>query len=286
VLVRATADSPPNDQETTGRGLVRIDRCGGSSVVTRARATSPLRLLTPRNHGDAAWVYLGSYGGGLLDGDRLSVDVTVSPGARAMIATQAWTKVYRARSGSTTGACVSLHSTVGTGGQLLLLPDPVVCFASSRFEQTQRIDLAEGASLVLVDWMSAGRQAAGERWQFARYSNRMTVRYGGRLVLLDASLLTPDEGPLPERLGRINVLCQIVLIGPVLTNAAARALARAAERPVERRATLLVAASPIRDVGVQVRLAGESHEHVNAMARDVLDFVPSLLGDDPWARKW
>ena len=31
----------------------------------------PLRLLTPANHGHAAWVYTSSYGGGLVDGDRV-----------------------------------------------------------------------------------------------------------------------------------------------------------------------------------------------------------------------
>lgn len=284
--VRTAPAQTPTEFPTDGQGLIQIERCTGSSVVTRGRATSPLRLLTPRNHGNAAWVYLGSYGGGLLDGDRLGVDVRIGPGARAMISTQAWTKVYRTRPGGTTGARVSLESTVGTGGQLILLPDPVVCFASSRFEQSQRIDLDDGASLVLVDWVSAGRHSAGERWQFARYSSRVMVRYAGRVVYLDACLLTPDQGSLGDRLGRMNLLCQIVLIGPALAVAGARVLARVAARQVERRASLLVAASAIRDIGVQVRLAGESGEQVTAMAREVLDFVPSLLGDNPWARKW
>ena len=42
------------------------------------------------------------------------------------------------------------------------LPDPVICFASSTYRQTQRFDLAESASLVLLDWMSSGRRESGE----------------------------------------------------------------------------------------------------------------------------
>jgi urease accessory protein len=266
--------------------VVQVDRCGRSSVVTRALATSPLRILTPRNHGDAAWLYLGSYGGGLLDGDAQQIGVRVAPAARALISTQAWTKVFRAGNGSTVGARVTVEAAVGTGGHLFILPDPVVCFASSRYEQIQRIDLEENAGLVLVDWVTGGRRASGERWQFARYASRLAVRYAGRPVFLDACLLTPVEGPLPERLGRFNVLGLIAIVGPPFLVPARDTLARFSGRPLERRSSLLAAASAIGEVGVQVRLAGESVEEVGAAVRDILQFVVPLLGDDPWARKW
>ena len=51
-----------------GSGSVRISRAGARSLVTRARAVSPLRLLMPRNHGCGAWLYTSTYGGGLVDG--------------------------------------------------------------------------------------------------------------------------------------------------------------------------------------------------------------------------
>jgi len=35
-----------------------------------------------------------------------------------------------------------------------------------------------------------------------------------------------------------------------------------------------------------VRLAGAHVEDVRGVLRGLLDFVPGLLGDDPWARKW
>src|SRR5262245_60409912 len=66
-----------------GRAFLAVTRRDRRSVVTRAFARSPLRLLTPANHGHAAWVYTSSYGGGLVDGDRLAVDVEVKPGAAA-----------------------------------------------------------------------------------------------------------------------------------------------------------------------------------------------------------
>src|SRR5688572_14237285 len=72
-----------------GRGELEIVRGPRRSVVCCALATSPLRLLLPANHGQAAWIYTATYGGGLVDGDSMSLGVTVGPGASAFLSTQA-----------------------------------------------------------------------------------------------------------------------------------------------------------------------------------------------------
>src|SRR5258706_16480554 len=95
-----------------GRAHIGVIRSRSRSVVSRAYATSPLRLLTPANHGHAAWIYTSSHGGGLVDGDRLVMDIDVGAGAAAFVSTQASTKVYR----SAQGTSAALHARVGPGG--------------------------------------------------------------------------------------------------------------------------------------------------------------------------
>ena len=73
-------NDPGQSGAAPGRGRVEIVRRGERSVVTRAVATSPLRLLTPRNHGRGAWVYTATYGGGLVDGDAIQLDISVGAG--------------------------------------------------------------------------------------------------------------------------------------------------------------------------------------------------------------
>jgi urease accessory protein len=82
---------------TAGQGVLRVVRTHGRSVASHVYATSPLRLLTPANHGHAAWVFLSSLGGGLVDGDRLALAVSVEKGAAAYLSTQASTRVYKSR---------------------------------------------------------------------------------------------------------------------------------------------------------------------------------------------
>jgi urease accessory protein len=265
-----------------GTGFLDVARVERRSVVRRAFATSPLRLLTPKNHGSAAWVYASSYGGGLLGGDDLRLTVNVGPEASVFLSSQASTKVYRSHA----SASLQLEAGVAAGGQLIVWPDPVVCFAGATYRQAQRVELAAGAGLILVDTLSSGRRASGERWQFAEYCSRLTVRYDGRPILVDALRLSPAEGELARRMRRFDVISTVVIAGPRWRDAAQQALAAVAERRVERGSDMLVAAAPLRDVGCLLRIAGRSLEQVSGSIRGWLSSIHSLLNDDPWTRKW
>jgi urease accessory protein len=259
--------------------VVRVNR---RSLVRRAFATTPLRLLTPRNHGDAAWVYVSSYGGGLVGGDDIRLTVQLGPEASAFLSSQASTKVYR----SASRTAWHLDASVGAGGQLVVWPDPVVCFAGSSYAQTQRIELDAGAGLVLVDTLSSGRRASGERWQFSAYTSELTVRCEGRLLVRDACRLMPAEGDLAARMGRFDVFSTVVIAGARWRDASQRAVAAIGAEALDPRADLLVGAAPLQDGGCVLRLAGRSVEQVAGAVRGYLSFISSLLNDDPWARKW
>src|SRR5262245_60508320 len=165
------------------RGHLAFRRVGAGTAVERAYAESPLRLLTPRNHGTAAWAYVSTLGGGLVDGDRLQLEISVGPGARAFVSSQGPTRVFR----SAQGAASETVARVETGGALVLVPDPTACFGGARYAQSTRVHLEEGSSLVLWEVLSAGR----ERWGFTRCESTLRV-----LPFLDERwLLDPEQGP-------------------------------------------------------------------------------------------
>jgi len=110
-------------------------------VIGAAYATSPLRVLTPRNHGRAAWAYTSTLGGGMVDGDAIRLRVEVAPGAAAVLASQGQNRVYR----SVHGCRSELAAEVGEGAFLALLPDPTVCFAGASYRQKTELRLAAGA---------------------------------------------------------------------------------------------------------------------------------------------
>lgn len=284
VVACGSVTAPP---PTPGQGAIRIVRRGHRSVAERVAAASPLRLLTPRNHGGAAWIYTSSFGGGFVDGDCQAIDLDVAPDASAYLSSQASTKVYR----SVRGATADLRARVGEQGLLVVAPDPVVCFADARFRQRQEFDVARSGALVAVDWLTSGRRESGERWSFAQYTNRLIVRIDGALIVHEVMSLRREDGDLGTRLGRFDVLAIVLVIGAPLLPFAASLVEASEKEPVRRRPAQLSVATPLthRDlgtVGCVVRIAGPSVEAVGRSIRSALSFVPALLGDDPWARKW
>lgn len=247
-----------------------------------ARASSPLRLLTPANHGHAAWVYTSTYGGGLVDGDDIALDVHVGRDAAAFLSTQASTKVYRSPRGSRS----VVRAVVDAGGLLVSWPDPVVPFAEARYSQTQLIDLDAGGNVILVDTLASGRHACGERWAFAEYRNRLEVRCSGRLLLFDALRLCATDGSLTARMGRFNAWAVIVVAGESLAQEAMRIVGAVSGAVVARSSDSLVTASAIGDSACIVRLAARSGDEAARTVRRLLACMPERLGEDPWQRKW
>ena len=169
----------------------------------------------------------------------------------------------------------------------MVLPDPLTCFAGAAFEQRAKVELAETASLVLVDWLTSGRHARGERWAFQRYLSRIEAVVGSKCVFRDAILLDQADGPIDgeHRMGRCDCFGTLLLLGKRVEAASAAILAWAGAQPVNRGEELVFSASPVPG-GAVIRVAGARTEQVGRWIRQRLDFVPDLLGGDPWVRKW
>ncbi|HET7787332.1 MAG TPA: urease accessory protein UreD [Myxococcales bacterium] len=254
------------------QGHLAFERAGAGTAVRTAYAESPLRLLTPRNHGGAAWAYTSTLGGGLVDGDRVRVRIEVGAGARALVTTQGPTRVFRSP-----GGCESeTAARVEEGALLALLPAPAACFSGARFQQRTSLDLAAGASLAFWDVLSSGRDG----WDFARCRSAISLRREGRALLEEAWLLDAAHGPVRERFGRFQAIGTLVLAGPLLDAGGVREAVDA--RPLLPGARLLKSASPLGSDALVVRLAAERVEILLAALREHLGALRAALGDDPW----
>jgi urease accessory protein len=267
-----------------GHGRATVARVAGRSVCVRDQSSDPLKLLCPDHGGPAAWLYAGTYGGGLVAGDRIELDLDVEPDAAAVLTTQASTKVYHQHAGR--GAQQHLRTTVASGGLLACVPDPLTCFADAVYDQTQRFDLAADASLVLVDWLTAGRAAMGESWRFARYASRNDVLIDGRRVAREAMRLDRDDGDLADAMitGHDHCLATVLLIGPACETAGQAWHDELQQSPWPAD-TAIRAGSSRWPWGVVVRLAGPRTSDVAALLKDKLAFLEPRLGRGVWDRK-
>ena len=279
---------PPRarSRRVPGGGSLEVSLVGAFSTITRSRSTSPLKLLVPRPRGQSAWVFTSTFGGGLVSGDDVRLDMTLAPGTTCLLGTQASTKVYR----STGLPCrQTLNVTVGTGATCVVAPHPVTCFAEAAYVQRQRFDLHPGASLVLVDWLTSGRHMNGERWVFDSYDSRTDIFVGDRHVFRDALRLIPADGPIEGsyRTGGFDCLAYAVVLGEALGGVCESLQGTIESHPVmdDRTQRLLFGSSRIPG-GLLVRVAGVNAESVARWLRDRLAFVAALLGQDPFSRLW
>lgn len=270
---RAVEEAPP--------ARLSFRRIGGRTVVASAFASSPLRLLTPRNHGTAAWAYTSTLGGGLVDGDDVRLRIDVGPGAAAVLASQGQNRVYR----SARGCRSELVAEVRDGGFLALLPDPTVCFAGASYQQVVDLRLAPGGTAVAVDVLAAGRSARGERWAFRHYRGELSVRVGERALVSETVLLDPRQGALAERLGRFDALCSVLFVGESLRSECAELARRLDGASLRVHADVVEQANLLGGDALLVRIAAVSLEDALRRVREHLRFLPELLGDDPWARR-
>ena len=146
----------------------------------------------------------------------------------------------------------------------------------------------------MVDWITSGRHASGERWAFSRYESRFDIRRGSERIFFDAIVLEPHIDSVVERMGRFDVLLTAVITGPLVASAATDMVTRLAQASIpstregSQRAgsEFIMSASRLRDGGALLRMAGTSVERMGQLLREHLAFLSPLIGDDLWRRRW
>ena len=253
----------------------------GRSHVTEMASRSPTRLLTPRNHGKGAWIFASSLGGGLVDGDHARFEIEVEESAVALFSTQASGKVYR----SPQGTSHSMAAHVNKGATVILLTDPVTCFAGARYSSSTSVFLDAGGSALLVEAFTAGRTSRGERWAFDRYEARTRVIREGQLVAHEAMTLDKTHGALGARFGAMNAFATVIALGPSVEGVCAEL--SLVTPTLKRNAELIAQPSPLPSGGGTVmRVAATRVEILTIFLKHTLAGLTALLGDDPSARKW
>ncbi|KOS19648.1 putative urease accessory protein ureD [Escovopsis weberi] len=212
-----------------GRIVVGLLPAGGSGVET-IRYQYPLKLISPSPtfQQKSALVFILSYGGGLVGGDKVRLSVLVCSGASLSMVTQGNTKVFKSPSPAVTTR-QTLEVQIEEDAALCLLPDPVQPFADSVYEQTQVFKLRGSSSLCLLDWVTQGRVARGEKWDMVKWvgRNELWLQAGGddptndRLLVRDNVVISRDGSasiglPLKDTMREMSIFGTLVLRGPVL----------------------------------------------------------------------
>jgi urease accessory protein len=188
---------------------LRFEDRDGETVLRLKQQDPPWRVIRgfPGGSGETL-AHLHNVSGGVLDNDDLRLQVEVGPDARAQLTTTGATRVYRSRSAD----AISRQQTdiiVRERGLLEYLPDPLIPYAQSRFEQSTTIELLDEATLFSWEMIAPGREASGEVFAYHALRSSLDLRVGGKRVALERFAIEPKlRNPAsPARLGRFRYFC-------------------------------------------------------------------------------
>lgn len=166
-----------------------------------ARHYGPLRVqraFYPEGRDGCCHVYLLHPPGGIASGDSLTIDVTVSKNAHALLTTPAANKLYRADSNNVAWT-QHTHLKVEDGAILEWLPQETLAFDGSRGEQTVIIDLAETAKCLGWEIIGLGRPASDLPYVSGIIEQRFQLTQNGQPLWLERQVIDPSH---PRFLGK------------------------------------------------------------------------------------
>ncbi|KAL7596893.1 urease accessory protein D isoform X1 [Lactuca sativa] len=289
-------------------GRLVVGRVGGKSTVTRCFSKYPLKFIIPTKAGrseiDAVWIYTLTYGGGIVSGDCISVDLTVEDGCTAVLTTQASTKVYK----SVALKCSEqmMEARIGSDALLVVIPDPVTCFSTARYSQKQIFRMVGDSSLLIVDWITSGRHESGEKWDFGLYKSTNHIYLDTKPMFLDTVLLeNTSVSSIGERMQDYQVIAMVILLGPKLKEIQNQiqedvkkmmseqlrapsiggiSVSKACNSDRYTKPSLIASCSPFgpKGTGVVVRIAATTTESVYRFLHHQLAGMESMLGLCPY----
>ena len=177
-------------QRASGSLGIAIARRGDASVLADLRQVGCLKARFPRPAGWFEAVSLNS-SGGVAGGDRLDIALTLGPGARACIASQAAERFYRSRPADPP-ARLRTEIALAAGAAAEWLPQEAILFDGAALDRRLDVDLAPDSAFLGVESLVFGRTAMGERIGQLRLADTIRVRRAGRLILHDAIRLDGD----------------------------------------------------------------------------------------------
>ena len=194
---RSVADFRSDLQRATGTLAVAVKRRGAASVLADLHQEGCLKARFPRAPDGFEVVVLNS-SGGVAGGDALAAAFSVGPGARAVFASQAAERFYRARH-TDAPARLRTRITLAAGAMAEWLPQEAILFDGAALDRRLEVNLAADAWFLGVESLVFGRTAMGERVGALRLADTIRIRRAGRLILHDALRISGDAAALLAR---------------------------------------------------------------------------------------
>lgn len=161
-----------------------------------------------------AYLFVISPSGGILQGDRYRMDITLSKDALFHLTTQGATRIYRMDKNYATQV---VNITVGEGCYFEFIPDQIIPYRDSRFYQKVLLNVHDNATMVYSELLVPGRVASGESFDYdICYLKTNARNQDGELRFIDIAILEPKKRILKNSgvLENFDVVGTVYILAP------------------------------------------------------------------------
>lgn len=229
-----------------------------------------------------AYLFVISPSGGILQGDRYRMDITLSKDALFHLTTQGATRIYRMDKNFATQV---VNITVGEGCYFEFIPDQIIPYRNSRFYQKVMLNVHDNATMVYSELLVPGRVASGESFDYdICYLKTNARNQDGELRFIDIAILEPKKRLLKNSgvLENFDVVGTVYILAPANhikeLNSLINSMIESYPK-VYGGATILPNSS-----GVMVRLLGPFASDVRDVIIEVTRITRKEILDAPFSR--
>jgi urease accessory protein len=198
-------------------GMLRLklerDSATGKTVIREQYSRVPLlvqrAMYLEETLPDMAYVYIVSPSGGILQGDRYLIDITLGNNTFAHVTTQGATRIYKMDKNY---ASQTVNIKVEEGSLLEYIPDQIIPFRNSRFYQEVNLNVHDNATMIYSEVIVPGRVASGEAFEYdICYIKTVGRNHLGRPRFIDTVKLEPKN----ENLRAEGILGNFTVVGTI-----------------------------------------------------------------------
>lgn len=161
------------------------------TILSDVSFTAPYKVMHPfyEKKGIMSVTMLAA-SAGIMAGDRQDLRIHVREGARMALTSQSYEKIHRMEKGY---ASRKTSIRVEDGAALFYTPLPTIPFQGSDYRSQLDAELSgDDSQFVLLEILTCGRAAHGERFLYRRFQNQVTVRQAGKIIYRDNTLYQPE----------------------------------------------------------------------------------------------
>jgi urease accessory protein len=222
-----------------------------------------------------AYMYIISPSGGILQGDRYRMDITLRNNACAHITTQGATRIYRMEKNYATQI---VNIIVDDGCYFEFIPDQIIPYRNSRFYQTVNLSIHDNATMMYAEMIVPGRVASGESFEYdICYMKVLAKNQNNALRFIDVAVLEPKK----RSLNILGILGKFSVVGNmyILTNTKYVAELMTEINSILQNFSNISGGATVlpRDSGILIRILGEVAQDIRVAMYEIIRITRKII---------